>query len=131
MHIQLRMCIFNNCYFTNSDSSVPEPEVQKKNLPLNNVLTKERKKKTYAGKREEITDAGKLLEYYINDTREGFEYLLYKNYDTKKLLNENLYCDINFAKFWTVFEKIPKSEEKVIKKQNIEKEVYKFIIDNF
>ena len=79
----------------------------------------------------EITDAGKLLEYYINDTREKFEYLLYKNYDTKKLLNENLYCDINFAKFWTVFGKIPKSEEKVIKKQNIEKEVYKFIIDIF
>lgn len=47
------------------------------------------------------------------------------------MLNENLYCDINFAKFWTVFGKIPKSEEKVIKKQNKEKEVYKFIIDIF
>ena len=79
----------------------------------------------------DISDAGKLLEYYINDTREQFEYLLYKNYDSKKLLNENLYIDTNFSKFWTIFRNIQKSEDKVIKKENKEKEVYQFIIDIF
>lgn len=81
------------------------------------------------GEFHKISDAGRLLEYYINDAREEFEYLLYKNYDAKKLLNENLYIDFNFSKFWNEFYKIKKIEDKLDKKEDKEKEVYLFMID--
>ena len=83
------------------------------------------------GEFHDISDAGKLLEYYIIDTREKFELLLYKNYDAKTLLNENLYIDISFSKFWKEFDKIKMIEEKIIKKDNKENDINLFIIDIF
>ena len=77
------------------------------------------------------SDAGKLLEYYVSDTREMFEVLLYKNYDAKNLLNVNLFIDIDFKEFWEKFSEIKIIEEKVDKIENPEKEAYLFMVDIF
>lgn len=56
---------------------------------LNNNLVYTHDKFIINGEFNYISDAGKLLEYYIIDTNEEFEILLYKNYEDKYLLNEN------------------------------------------
>ena len=76
-------------------------------------------------------DAGKLLEYFVSDTREIFEALLYKNYDAKNLLNANLFIDIDFKEFWEKFSEIKFIEEKKDKHENPENEVYLFMTDIF
>ena len=85
------------------------------------------------GKFHEVyeSDAGKLLEYYVSDTREKFEVLLYKNYDAKSLLNVNLFIDIDFKEFWEQFNEIKIIEEKVDKNENPEKEAYLYMTDIF
>ena len=78
-----------------------------------------------------ISDAGTILESYIVDSRDEFEILLYKNYDAKTLLNEDLYTDTSFLNFWNEFDQIKIIEDKIITKENKENELYLFIIDIF
>ena len=79
------------------------------------------------GEFHQISDAGNLLEYYVIDTREIFEHLLYKNFDASSLLNEDLYVDVSFSKFWNQFNNIKKSEDN--KKIYDENDVYLFVND--
>ena len=83
------------------------------------------------GKFHKISDAGKLLEYFIIDTREDFELLLYQNYDAKTLLVPDLYVDVDFSKFWEKFEQIEKVKENIRKEKNNDSELYLFLNDVF
>ena len=74
---------------------------------------------------------GGLLEFFVVESREKFEVLLYKNYNAALLLNENLFIDTDFTDFWRKFLEIEKIEEKLISHKNPVNELYLFINDVF
>ena len=83
------------------------------------------------GSFKDIKDAGNILEFFITEDVDKFNNLKNIYFNAQTLLNEKLFIEPNFNKFWEEFEKI---EKKNIEEQKIKdnlRELYEYIYDSY
>ena len=81
------------------------------------------------GSFREINDAGNIIESFITEDNSKFNSLKNINFNAQILLNEKLFIESNFNKFWEEFEKIEKENKGEIKIKDNIRELNEYIYD--
>ena len=79
------------------------------------------------GKFKKISDAGRILEYFLTDDFSQFNELKISKFNVESLLNEKLFVQTSFDNFWNEYYKLEKSYQ--VERKEKEKELYEFIYD--